>query len=139
MKNGPILIIDDDNEDNEIIQEIIHDLGVSNVILHFSRCSYAWEYLKTTEENPFLILCDVNLPEQNGLEFKMEIDADSELREKSIPFVFFSTSVDKPSVNKAYKEMTVQGFFKKEGSLSEMKNELNVIMNYWRLCHHPNS
>ena len=111
-KSGPILIVEDDIDDQEIYSEILNHLGVDNKLIFFSLASQALEYLQTTNEKPFVILCDINLPVMNGIAFKQHIDYDPYLRNKSIPFIFFSTSAEKSQVNKAYTELTVQGFFK---------------------------
>ena len=136
---GPIILVDDDPEDEELLREVLHDLGVPNKLVHFNVCSKAFDYLSTTTENPFLIISDVNLPKQSGIEFKRQIDEDPFLRSKSIPFVFLSTSIDQNSVNTAYKEMTVQGFFQKPISFSELTNMIKLLIDYWQLCRHPNS
>jgi response regulator RpfG family c-di-GMP phosphodiesterase len=81
----------------------------------------------------------VNLPKQNGIEFKRQIDEDPQLRAKSIPFVFLSTSIDRKAVNVAYKELTVQGFFQKPNSFNELTAVIKLLMDYWKLCRHPNS
>ena len=138
-KTGPIILIDDDPEDEELLREVLHTLGIQNPLIHFNVCSKAWEYLKSTPENPFLIISDINLPIQSGIEFKRQIDEDPQLRSKSIPFVFLSTSIDQHSVNIAYKEMTVQGFFQKPSSFDELKTTIKLLMDYWKLCRHPNS
>ena len=111
-KSGPIILVDDDAEDEEIFREILRELGVQNRLIHFNVCSDAFEYLKRTSDSPFLIISDVNLPGQNGVEFKRQLDEDPYLRAKSIPFVFLSTSTDEKAVNTAYKEMTVQGLIR---------------------------
>jgi CheY-like chemotaxis protein len=84
------------------------------------------------------ILCDINLPGMNGFEFKSEIDNDFKLMEKSIPFIFFSTAATKPIVTEAYTKMTVQGFFQKNDNIEELKYSLKTIIEYWKLCKHPN-
>ena len=96
-------------------------------------------YLISTEDSVFIIFCDINLPGQNGLDFKKNIDANPELRNKSIPFVFFSTSANQHDVNKAYREMTIQGFFKKPSGYKNLKSILSNIFSYWQNCKHPNS
>jgi CheY-like chemotaxis protein len=138
-KSGPIVIVEDDKDDQELFQDILKEIGVQNELLFFVRCSEAYHYLKTTPEQPFIIISDVNLPEQNGVEFKRSIDEDPELRQKSIPFVFLSTSVEKKLVDTAYKEMTVQGFFQKKPNYGELKSVLRMIVEYWKECRHPNS
>lgn len=97
------------------------------------------EYLKLTTEHPFVIFCDVNLPGQNGIEFKKNLDADPYLRKKSIPFIFYSTSADARSVNEAYTKMTIQGFFQKKDDYNDIKNDIRIILDYWKVCKHPNS
>ena len=138
-KSGPIILVDDDREDQELVEEVLTEMQVENKRIYFFDCLKAFDYLKTTPEKPLLILCDINLPGVNGLEFKLQIDTDPQLRGKSIPFVFFSTAVDQKSVDRAYKEMTVQGFFKKENTMGGLKNSLSLILDYWKVCKHPNS
>src|SRR5687767_15325981 len=138
-KLGPIVIVEDDLDDQEMIQEAIEGLGIKNKLVFFDRALKAFDFLKSIREQPFLILSDVNLPIQNGIEFKRQIDEDNDLRHKSIPFVFYSTAVDKNSVNTAYQELTVQGFFKKKNTYDELKSDLKLIVDYWKTCKHPNS
>jgi CheY-like chemotaxis protein len=140
MKNtAPIVIVDDDVDDQEIFEDVMKELEILHQRVYFTHCKNAFDYLQTTPQQPFLILCDINLPEMNGLEFKKQIDANGELRRKSIPFIFFSTSAGKNYVHEAFTQMTVQGFFKKEHSIDELKKTITVIMDYWKLCKHPNS
>ncbi|KAA2243286.1 response regulator [Chitinophaga agrisoli] len=139
MKSGPIIIIEDDADDKAIMEDIIRDLNVRNQLIWFSNCDDAWQYLKVTTEQPFIIFSDVNMPRQSGIEFKKQIDTDEHLRKKSIPFIFYSTAVNQQAVNKAYTEMTVQGFFQKHSTYDTMKNDLKLIIDYWTVCRHPNT
>ena len=139
MVPGPIIIVDDDKDDRDIIEEVLEELNIPNEIVWFKRCVNAFDYLKTHTNQPFLIFCDINLPGLSGLEFKRQIDADKELRKKSIPFVFLSTSTDKKYVDEAYMEMTVQGYFQKANSYVEIKNTVKAILEYWKICKHPNA
>jgi CheY-like chemotaxis protein len=138
-KSGPIIIVDDDVDDKSLLEEVLKELGLSNNIIWFITADPAFEFLKTTSEQPFLIFSDVNLPGKNGIEFKREIDEDKQLRKKSIPFVFFSTSANQKSVNEAYTQMTVQGFFTKTNRYQEMKDTIKLIIQYWEKCKHPNA
>ncbi len=139
MKSGPIILIEDDNDDQDVFQDILKDLQVPNSVIWFRNCDDAFSYLKTTSEQPFIIFCDVNLPGLNGVICKQQIDDDKELRKKSIPFVFYSTSVDQKTVNDAYTKMTVQGFFQKKSTYSELRDTIKVIVDYWEECKHPNT
>jgi CheY-like chemotaxis protein len=137
-KSGPLIIIEDDLDDQEIIKEILKSLDISNTLLFFSDGTEALTYLQTMAEQPFLILCDVNLPKMNGIELRMEINNDDRLRKKSIPFVFFSTNAHRDTVIQAY-DLTVQGYFLKSATVRELEDTLGMIINYWSLCRHPNN
>jgi CheY-like chemotaxis protein len=139
MKSGPIIIIEDDPDDAGVLEEIFFELHIPNKLLWFLSSEDAIRYMHTATEQPFLILSDINMPGLNGIEFKQYIDGDLNLRRKCIPFIFYSTSADEQIVNKAYNELTVQGFFQKSGTYGEIKNMVRTIIDYWLLCRHPNS
>jgi CheY-like chemotaxis protein len=138
-QTGPIIVIDDDKDDQEILQDVITDLGIVNRLIFFDKGPDAFNYLKTTPDKPLVILSDLNLPLQGGVEFKRQIDDDPQLRQKSIPFVFFSTHIDRKIVDIAYKELTIQGFFQKSNNYEELKSIIKLIIEYWKICKHPNS
>lgn len=136
---GPIILLEDDDDDETLLSDIFQELNIPNRRIWFSNSKPAFNYLKTTPDQPFLILSDVNLLGESGIEFKRRVDNDPQLRAKSIPFVFYSTSVDQRAINEAYTKMTVQGFFKKGNNYGKMKNDIKLIFDYWQICKHPNS
>ncbi len=136
-KNGPIVIIEDDMDDRYTLAEALKEAAVMNELVFFDNGPDTFEYLKTTSQQPFIILCDVNLPRQNGIEFKRELDNNPEMRARSIPFIFYTTYVSQYAVNEAYKNMTVQGFFQKNNSYKELKDVIRIIIDYWRICRQP--
>jgi len=137
-KRGPILIIEDDEDDKNILELIVKELGYFNPIVWFDTTDNALDYLCTTHQAPFIIFSDINLPGRNGLEFKTKIDSDPVLRKKSIPFIFYSTSGHQRDVNEAYTKMTIQGFFKKGNDFESAKKTIGLILAYWSECLHPN-
>ena len=139
MRAGPIILIDDDTDDSDVLEDILKDLSIANPIVRFKDCDEAFVYLISTTEQPYIIFCDVNIPGLTGIEFKRKIDEDKHLRKKSIPFVFYSTGVTQKTVNEAYTQMTVQGFFPKKNSYEEQKQMIKLILDYWEECRHPNS
>jgi response regulator RpfG family c-di-GMP phosphodiesterase len=139
MKSGPIIFVEDDIDDKEIMEEVLKELNIPNKLIWFKNADDAWHYLKTTPDQPFIIFSDVNLPKLNGIDFKRRIDYDMELRRKSIPFIFYSTAVTQQIVNEAYTQMTVQGFFQKSNGFEEMKENIKLILDYWMACKHPNT
>jgi CheY-like chemotaxis protein len=134
----PILIVEDDADDQYFIRTICDKLGVACELIFFEDGQKALSYLQNTERKTFLILCDINMPVMNGLELRRKIQEDEHLRKKSIPFIFLSTAARPKEVEEAY-DLTVQGFFVKASQLSEMEKTLDLILNYWIRCKHPNS
>ena len=138
-KHAPIILEEDDLDDQEVTSEVIRMLGMKNKIIAFSTCNDAFDYLMNSLDiQPFIILSDVNLPHTSGISFKQRIDNTPILRQKSIPFVFYSTSADKSSVDLAYR-YAVQGFFIKGNSIEEMSATLKLIFDYWVHCKQPNN
>ncbi|MFN8248156.1 MAG: response regulator [Ferruginibacter sp.] len=138
-KNGPILIIEDDLDDQQTLETALTEAGVINELIFFDNGPDAIEYLRTTTQQPFLMFCDVNLPKQDGIEFKRELDNDPEMRARCIPFIFYSTHVSHYAVNEAFRNLTVQGFFQKNNTYRELKDVVKTIIDYWRMCKLPSS
>jgi CheY-like chemotaxis protein len=138
-KNGNILIVEDDMDDKELLEDLILDLGIENNIIWKPNGAEAFTYLCTTTSPMFIIFSDINMPIMNGMELKRKIDADPELRRKSIPFIFYSTAASREAVNEAYTELTIQGFFIKSNDCNKMKSIVNNIIEYWKDCIHPNT
>ena len=138
MTKGPIVIVDDDKDDQEIYAEAIEAIGITNELRFFPGGQKALDYLLTTSEQPFIILSDINMPIMNGLEFKEKIQQDKFLRQKGIPFIFISTNASSTVVRKAH-ELSVQGYFQKPNNLKEIKVMLQKLFDYWELCKHINN
>jgi CheY-like chemotaxis protein len=136
-KKGPIIIIEDDIDDQDMIEEIFSTLDYSNKIIFFSDGEAALAHLNHSEELPFLILSDINMPKLDGFKLKQKIHTDAELQIKCIPYLFFTTSASKKAVIDAY-SMSVQGFFIKENKMDELRNTLRIIVEYWQKCYSPN-
>jgi CheY-like chemotaxis protein len=137
-KNGPIIVIEDDADDQELLNEIFRELKIPNFVRFFNSCMNALDYLLTTIEKPFLIISDINLPAMTGMELCKKITDNESLKVKSIPFVFLTTTSDQKVITEAYK-MFVQGFFVKPTSMHELKNMVRMIVDYWNICRNPYS
>lgn len=135
---GPVVVIEDDIEDQELFLEAYNNLGYKNKIHFFTDGENALEYLNKTDTAPFLILSDINMPKLHGFELRDKIRTDALLQQKCIPYLFFTTSSSQKSVVEAY-SMSVQGFFVKQNSLAELEHTIKVIMEYWMQCVSPNS
>lgn len=136
-KNGPIIIIEDDADDQEFLTEVFQKLNYQNKILFFFDGQEALDHINTSHEHPFLILSDINMPKLDGFALRQKLRTDSKLSNKCIPYLFFSTALNQKSVIDAYSQ-SVQGFFVKQNSMAELEKTISAIMEYWRRCAAPN-
>lgn len=136
--SGPIINIDDDEDDHEIIIAVCEKLKIAKYLKCFREAHHALDFLRKSHEYPSMILCDINMPKITGFELRRAINDNNTLRERSVPFIFYSTYADLHQVREAYK-MTVQGFFLKGASFEEAERTFKVILDYWQLCKHPKS
>lgn len=136
--NGPILIVENDEYDNEVLIQALKDIGVENEAKCFEGAQPMLTYLKETTDKPFVILCDIDMPGMNGLELRKAINDDDYLRRKSIPFIFYTGMVSSQIVDEAY-DLTVQGFIEKPSEYRDLQKQLQVIIGYWKENLHPNS
>lgn len=136
-KKGPIVIIEDDLDDQDILTEIFKELNYDNELIFFGDSVLALQYLTDTDIEPFLVLSDINMPKLNGLELREKVHNNEDLRLKSIPYLFFSTSAEQKYVIDAYSR-SIQGFFVKPGNYDKLKSVIVKIVEYWQECESPN-
>jgi CheY-like chemotaxis protein len=136
-KGGPIIIIEDDTDDQEILNDVFKDLGYPNEIIFFSDGEQALEFLIESHVEPFIIFSDINMPRLSGIELRNKVHENEDLRIKSIPYLFFTTSAQQSHVIDAYSK-SIQGFFIKPNDYSEIKNTVQTIVEYWLKCVSPN-
>ena len=136
-KGGPIIIIEDDEDDQEIFGDVFAALNYPNKIIFFSDGEEALKFLEESHIEPFIIFSDINMPRLNGMELRDKINENEDLRIKSIPYLFFSTSAEQEHVVDAYSK-SIQGFFIKPSQYSEITETIRVILEYWSKCVSPN-
>ena len=135
-KGGPIIIIEDDLDDQEMLGDVFRDLDCKNEIIFFGDGQEALDFLTGTDIEPFIIFSDINLPKLSGMELREKVHQNEDLRLKSIPYLFFSTSAEQKHVIVAYSK-SIQGFFVKPSNYKELKEIISTIMDYWTKCVSP--
>lgn len=97
-KNGPVIIIEDDADDQEFLTEIFQKLNYPNKILFFFDGQEALDHINASQDHPFLILSDINMPKLDGYQLREKLRTDSKLSNKCIPYLFFSTAANQKAV-----------------------------------------
>ncbi len=137
-KDGPIVVIEDDPDDQLLLELVFQQLAYPNPVIYFFDGQAALQYLDTTEDVPFLILSDINMPKLDGFALREKLHHDARLKLKCIPYLFFSTAMDQRAVIDAY-SLSVQGFFIKPADMTALKETISAIVHYWQLCAAPNN
>ena len=97
-KSGPVIIIEDDEDDQNFLTEVFRKLNYQNKIIFFNDPEKALDFLNRADTIPFLILSDINMPKLSGFELRAKLKTDAELQLKCIPYLFFSTALNQQTV-----------------------------------------
>ena len=136
-KIGPIVVIEDDVDDQEILDEIFKNLNYKNPVIYFTDSEEALQFLIDTKIKPFLILSDINMPKLTGFELRQKVHTNEDLNLKCIPYLFFTTTSAQKAIVDAYSQ-SVQGFFIKANSSDKLESTIKKIIEYWQECEAPN-
>jgi len=134
-KTGPIIIIDDDLDDQDLLRELFADLSLKNEVFIFPEGESALNYLSNPAIHPFIIISDIKMPKMDGFELRQQLAEISE-NSKTTPFLFFTTGSTAQALNKAYTH-SVQGIFQKPVKYNDWKDTINNIVKYWTTCMTP--
>ena len=125
-KTGPIIVIEDDAEDKEILVEIFKNLDYKNSIIYFSDGEEALKYLTDTRTKPFLILSDINMPGMSGLVLLEKIKQEYAIPP---PIVMMVTAYgDAENYSKAM-ELGADDFLTKPVDFVLLKEKLKKLIN----------
>jgi PleD family two-component response regulator len=129
-KDGAIIIIEDDMDDQELMADTFRVLNFPNEVVFFSNGHDALDYISQVKRRPLLIISDINMPKIDGFQIKKELNSISPLS-ASIPYIFFSTSAQAASVINAF-AVSAHGYFIKPHSAAIFRDTIRTIVNYWQ-------
>jgi CheY-like chemotaxis protein len=131
---GPIVIVEDDLDDQYLYQRTFEKLKIENQLLFFGNGKEALTYLTQPAVRPFVILSDINMPLMTGLQLRKQMCNDPVLSKMNTPFIFLSTSAREEDMDEV-KDLCVQGFFRKESSYDKHVSIIRLIVEYWKKCY----
>ena len=136
MRNGkPILLVEDDTIDAMTVKRAFKELKVSNPLAHALNGEEALLHLRRGEnENPCVILLDLNMPKMNGVEFLQIVKDDPSL--KKIPVVVLTTSNEERDIIESFK-LGVAGYIVKPVDYRKFVEAIRTIDLYWTLSELP--
>lgn len=133
---GVFVFIDDDKEEHFLLKMAMKDIGLDNQIVACMNGLEAYNYLKETKDEIFIILSDMNMPVMDGLELKRLVEITPELKIKAIPFIFHSNTSSNEEIKAAYAS-NIQAYIRKSPSLEGTVKSLKCIIAMWTDCIHP--
>ena len=135
-KNGAIIIVEDDIDDQEMFSEVLKELNYKNEIIFFNDGQAALDFLISESSEPFIVFSDINMPKLNGVELRKKIHENENIRIKTIPYLFFTTKSEQDAVIDAYSK-SIQGFFIKPNNYQDLISMMKTIIEYWQKCESP--
>jgi len=130
MNTNPIYIVDDDKDDEDLIREAFAELGITNELKFFLTGEGVLYELNHSDVTPFVIISDINLPKMDGFQLRQKVLEETSLKDKSIPFIFWSTSASDAQVKRAY-DLAAHGFFLKGRTYNDLKEKIKEMVKYW--------
>lgn len=136
-KNGAIIFIEDNIGDQLMFTAVFEELNYKNEIIFFSDGQEALTYMTAKTSEPFIVFSDINMPKLNGIELRKQIHENEDIRSKTIPYLFLTTSAQEEALIDAYSK-SIQGFFVKPYDFEDLKSLIKIIIEYWKNCESPN-
>ncbi|MCF0073008.1 response regulator [Dyadobacter sp. CY261] len=128
--NGPIILVDDDEDDVFLIKTALEELSISNEVRVFRHGLDALHYFQQLPANPFVVISDLNMPVMNGLEL-LDALTQQKLLPSGFPFVFLTTS----DVSAIPKQVLTEGrfsFFTKGYSYEQILETMSMVIERGR-------
>lgn len=129
--NPSILLIEDSLGECELFRAALKEAGLAvslhmeadgQAVFHFLRQSSGMESL------PSLILLDLKLGNQHGLDFLRRLRLDAQV--KHVPVVVFTTSDDPADLTACY-VAGANGYVMKPGAYEDLIRFINDLCRYW--------
>ncbi|WP_051872755.1 response regulator [Flavobacterium chungangense] len=128
-KKGPIVIVENKQEDRKLFIEVFSELNYPNQVIYFNDPEIAYHYMLRNKLKPFLIFSDIVLLNiMNDKVVEAKLDNVGELFH--CPYLFFTTSFNQTYVIDPY-SIPTQSYFVKPYDYAEFKQIIKTIIEYW--------
>lgn len=142
MKNRPILLVEDNDDDVRLTKRALKKNGILNELIVVGDGMAALEYLRAAAETsdgqtrvlPAVVLLDLKLPKMDGLEVLKKIRADPQLRRQ--PVVILTTSKEDQDIFNSY-ELGANSYIRKPVDFEQFSAAINHLGLYWLVLNEP--
>jgi CheY-like chemotaxis protein len=127
----PILIVDDDMVDIMTVRRALKEINVTNPTVAKNNGEDALEYLMNeSEEDPCIVLLDLNMPKMNGIEFLQKLNQTG--KKKHVPIIVLTTSKDEQDKIQSF-DLGASGYMLKPVDYDKFVEVMRTIHSYWTL------
>jgi CheY-like chemotaxis protein len=136
MRNKrPILLVEDDQVDAMTVKRALKEIKVTNPVKVAGNGEEALNFLNDDEnDQPNIILLDLNMPKMNGIEFLKVVKNDEDMRK--IPVVVLTTSREDQDRVESF-SLSVAGYMVKPVDYLKFVEVVKAIDLYWTLSELP--
>lgn len=142
MKNKPILLVEDSDDDVRLTRRALQKNNITNELVVVGDGLAALNYLRTTAEAgddeirvlPAVVLLDLKLPKMDGLEVLRQIRADPRLRRQ--PVVILTTSREDRDIVKSY-DLGANSYIRKPVDFEQFTAAIRQMGLYWLILNEP--
>ncbi len=136
-KLKPILLVEDNQNDIELILEALKDYNLANRVITVNDGVEALTYLRnegeyTDHELPAVVLLDIKMPRLNGIETLREIKKDKTL--KSLPVVMLTSSREEPDLKSCY-DLGANAYVVKPVDFREFVSAVKNLGIFWAIIN----
>jgi two-component system response regulator len=136
MADGPILIVEDDDNDLMLIQRSLTRARIGNPLAIARDGVEALQFLmdgpETLNPLPIVVLLDVKLPRIDGLEVLQRIRANE--RTRTLPVVMLTSSDEQEDLMRGY-ELGVNSYSRKPIEFAQFQDTVAQVGLYWALIN----
>ena len=140
MKNRPILLVEDNPDDQKLTVRALKKNNITNDIVIVADGAEALHYLfgtgqfagRDVRERPTLVLLDLKLPKVDGLSVLAQIRADE--RTRLVPVVVLTSSAEERDLVNSY-SLGVNSYVRKPVDSLEFVDAARQIGVYWLMLN----
>mgnify|MGYP000893262231 FL=1 len=129
-KSLKILLIEDDMIEVMKLKRVISTLKLKHTIIEGNNGEEALKLLSEKDNQPDIILLDLNMPKINGIEFLSILKRDENL--KYIPTVILTTSSNQKDLYECFK-IGISGYILKPLKYEDYVNKIEKVLSYWSI------